>query len=69
MAARIGNNLDWWEAHWEERAFLEPLLALQISFSAMAVCLVTLGHGVQRAGRACLAAEVTARAGDPGGGT
>ena len=60
--AQIGNNLDWWEARWAERAYLEPLLELRTSFSAMAVCLVTLALAAKEPGIRGLAADIAARA-------
>jgi hypothetical protein len=60
--ARIGNNLDWWEARWEQRAFLEPLLDVRTSFSGIAVRLLTLALAAKEPGIRGLAVDTTAQA-------
>ena len=60
--ARIGNNLDWWEARWELRAFLEPLVAVATKLSSIAVRLLTLALAAKEPGIRGLAADATAQA-------
>jgi hypothetical protein len=60
--ARIGNNLDWSEARWELRAFLEPLLELPTSFSSIATRLLTLALAAKEPGIRGLAGDIAARA-------
>jgi hypothetical protein len=60
--ARIGNNLDWWEAHWEDRAFLEPLLEVPANLSDIAVRLLTLALAAKEAAIRGLAADAAGQA-------
>jgi hypothetical protein len=60
--ARIGNNLDWWEAHWEERVFLEPLLEVRANLSDIAVRLLTLALAAKEPGIRGLAADAAGQA-------
>jgi hypothetical protein len=60
-ARALGNNLDWWEARWHERAYLEPLLDPTVDAGPMA-CL-TLGCGLfgKEPGQAALAVDALVR--------
>ena len=59
---RIGNNLDWWTARWEDRAYLEPLLATSTRLSDLAVRLLTVALAAKEPGIRGLATDATARA-------
>jgi hypothetical protein len=60
--ARIGNNLDWWEAHWEDRSFLEPLLEVRTNLSDVAIRLLTLALAAKEPGIRGLAADAAGHA-------
>lgn len=56
----IGGNLDWWEAQWQNRAYLEPLLDPTVPITArqpMAVLLLALSLAGKEPGQAALAVD------------
>jgi hypothetical protein len=57
-ARRIGNNLDWWEAEWPNRCFLEPLLDAWEPPGAMGTLLAALALGAKEPGEQGLGLDV-----------
>ena len=53
----LGGNLEWWQAEWSTRAYLEPLLDPQTSMGPIGALLVALGLGAKEAGESGLAAD------------
>jgi Family of unknown function (DUF6493) len=53
----LGSNLDWWQANWSTRAYLEPLLNPQTRPGAMGALLIALGLGAKEAGERGLATD------------
>ena len=53
----IASNIDWWEARWENRAYLEPLLDADVPLRPMALLLLTLGLAAKEPGEQGLATE------------
>ena len=53
----LGGNLEWWQADWSTRAYLEPLLDPQTSIRAMGALLIALGLAAREAGESGLAAD------------
>jgi hypothetical protein len=51
----LGGNLDWWQADWSTRAYLEPLLDSSIRLGDMGALLIALGIGAKEAGERGLA--------------
>jgi len=49
--------IDWWEANWAHRAYLEPLLDAHTNIAPMAALLMTLGLGAKEPGESLLAAD------------
>ncbi len=62
----IGGNLDWWEAHWADRAYLEPLTDPDLPLNSMGVVLLTLGLAAKQADVHGLAADALIAAIDDG---
>jgi hypothetical protein len=56
-AGAIGINLDWWEAHWSDRAYLEPLTDPDSPMKPMALVLLTLGLAARQADEHGLATD------------
>ncbi|MFS2164765.1 DUF6493 family protein [Variovorax sp. Varisp62] len=57
---QIGNNLDWWEAQWQNRAYLMPLLDPTVPVTAsqpMAVLLLALALAGKEPGQTALAVD------------
>ena len=57
---QIGNNLDWWEAQWQNRAYLAPLLDPTVPVTAaqpMAVQLLALALAGKEPGQTALAVD------------
>ncbi|MFI5300272.1 MAG: DUF6493 family protein [Polyangiales bacterium] len=54
----IGNNLDWWEAQWANRAFLEPLLRPSCRMMEMHWLLLALALAAKEPGESGLATDV-----------
>jgi hypothetical protein len=57
-AAELGSNVDWWEAKWHTRHFLEPLLLPREPIGEMARLLLALGLGAKEPGERTLATDV-----------
>ena len=58
----IGGNLDWWEAAWHNRCFLEPLLDSDIPLLDMGEILLLCGLAAKEPGEHGLAADITIQA-------
>jgi len=61
----IGNNLDWWEAQWQNRAYLAPLLDPTVPITAsqpMAVLLLALALAGKEPGQTALAVDALVHA-------
>ena len=54
---RIGDNLDWWEARWNDKAFLLLLRDPATTMTGMATRLLALGLGAREPGQAALAVD------------
>jgi len=57
-AAELGANIDWWEARWHVRHFLEPLLLPTEPIGEMGCLLLALGLGAKEPGERTLARDV-----------
>ena len=53
----LGFNLDWWEANWSTRAYLETLVEPHTPIGAMGGLLLALGLGAKEAGEGMLAVD------------
>jgi hypothetical protein len=53
----LGSNLDWWEANWSTRAYLEPLLNPLTPAGSMGALLIALGLGAKETGEGGLATD------------
>jgi len=53
----LGFNLDWWEANWSTRAYLEPLVEPHTAIGQMGGLLLALGLGAKEAGESMLAVD------------
>jgi hypothetical protein len=56
-ACRIAQNIDWWEAQWENRVYLVPLLDPDVPMKPMALLLLTLGLAAKEPGESGLATD------------
>lgn len=56
-AQTFANNLDWWEAAWGHRVFLEPLLDPDVPLGPMARLLLALGLAAKEPGESSLATD------------
>jgi hypothetical protein len=65
-AVRFSHNLDWWQAEWENKTFLEPLLDPDTPFEPMGLLLLTLGLAAKDAGEHGLATDILIAAIDDG---
>jgi hypothetical protein len=54
----LGDNLDWWEARWGNRIFLEPLLDPGAKLGALSLVLIALGLAAKDAGEGMAATDV-----------
>ena len=61
-ATCLGENLDWWEAAWHNRCFLEPLLDSDVPLLDMGAILLLCGLGAKEPGEHGLAADITIQA-------
>lgn len=61
-ARAIGNNLDWWEAQWQNRAYLDLLLDPVTEMTPMACLLLALGLAGKEPGQTALAVDALVRA-------
>jgi len=59
-AHAMGNNVDWWEAQWQNRAYLDVLLQTTTPMTPMARLLLALGLAGKEAGQAALAVDALA---------
>jgi hypothetical protein len=57
-AAELGQNIDWWEARWHVRYFLEPLLLPAEQIGEMARLVIALGLGAKEPGERSSAIDV-----------
>jgi hypothetical protein len=57
-ARTLGNNLDWWEAQWQNRAYLDVLLQPTTPMTPMAVLTLALALGGKEPGQTALAVDV-----------
>jgi hypothetical protein len=53
----LGFNLDWWEANWSTRAYLEPLVERHTAIGPMDGLLLALGLSAKEAGESMLAVD------------
>jgi hypothetical protein len=53
----LGDNLDWWEAKWSTRAYLEPLIEAHTAIGPMGGLLLALGLGARESGENMLAVD------------
>jgi len=53
----LGYNIDWWQADWSTRAYLEPLLDPQTAVGPMGGLLIALGLGAKETGENMLAVD------------
>jgi hypothetical protein len=65
-ARPFANNLDWWEAEWANRTFLEPLLDADVPLRPMALLMLTLGLAAKDAAENGLATDALIAAIDDG---
>jgi Family of unknown function (DUF6493) len=63
---QVGGNLDWWEANWGNRAYLEPLLDPDVPLLEMALTLLTLGLAAKEPGESGLCTDALIAAIDDG---
>ena len=61
-ARAIGNNLDWWEAQWQNRAYLEPLLDPATPMTPMARLLLVLALAGKEPGQTAVAVDALVHA-------
>jgi hypothetical protein len=57
-AAELGRNVDWWQAMWHVRCFLEPLLLPTERIQKMGTLLLSLGLAAKEADERSLATDV-----------
>lgn len=62
----LGDNIDWWEADWSTRAYLEPLLHPGVPIGPMGALLIALGLAAKEAGQSGLAVDALIMAGGDG---
>jgi hypothetical protein len=62
----IGSNLDWWQADWNNRIYLEPLTDPDVPLKPMALLLLTLGLAAKQADEHGLATDALIAAVDDG---
>lgn len=56
-ARSLGNNLDWWEAQWQNRAYLDVLLQPTTPMTPMACLLLAVGLAGKEPGQGALAVD------------
>ncbi|MCE9555742.1 MAG: DUF6493 family protein [Planctomycetes bacterium] len=61
-ALQIGNNLDWWEARWHNRCFLELLLDPDVPLGDMAVLMLVVALAAKEPGEHGLATDIAIQA-------
>ncbi|MDY0164898.1 MAG: DUF6493 family protein [Thermoguttaceae bacterium] len=57
-AEEIADNLDWWEAMWQNKALLEPLLDSGTPLGTMGLLLLALGLAAKEPGESGLATDI-----------
>jgi len=57
-AARLGENLDWWEASWWNRCYLEPLLDTNVPLQPMGQLMLMCGLAAKEPGEHGLATDI-----------
>ncbi|SDN71693.1 DUF6493 family protein [Polaromonas sp. JS666] len=60
-ARTLGNNVDWWEAQWQNRAYLDVLLQPTTPMTPMACLLLAVGLAGKEPGQGALAVDALAR--------
>lgn len=60
-ARSLGNNVDWWEAQWQNRAYLDVLLQPTTAMTPMACLLLAVGLAGKEPGQGALAVDALAR--------
>jgi hypothetical protein len=65
-AVELANYLDWWEARWFNRAWLEPLLDPDVPLRSMALLLLAFGLAAKEPGEHGLATDAAITAVDDG---
>jgi hypothetical protein len=53
----LGFNLEWWEANWSTRAYLDPLVEPHTAIGRMGALLLALGLGAKEASQSMLAVD------------
>lgn len=61
-ARSIGNNIDWWEACWQDKAYLQPLLDSSVEFGEMATLALVCALVGKEPGQAALAVDALVQA-------
>jgi hypothetical protein len=61
-ARMMGGNIDWWEAQWQNRAYLEPLLDPATPMGPMACLLLVLALAGKEPGQAAIAVDALVHA-------
>jgi hypothetical protein len=61
-ALELADNIDWWEARWENKSLLEPLLDPGTPLKPMACLLLGMGLAAKEPGESGLATDVCIRA-------
>jgi hypothetical protein len=56
-ARMIGGNLDWWEAQWQNKAYLEPLLDVTVMPGEMGTLLICVALAGKEPGQTALAVD------------
>ncbi|NLX96414.1 MAG: hypothetical protein GXY83_09580 [Rhodopirellula sp.] len=56
-AVVLGDNLDWWEARWENRTYLEPLVDPDVPLRPMALLVLAIGLAAKEPGEHGLATD------------
>jgi hypothetical protein len=65
-APPFASNLDWWEAEWGQRTYLEPLLDPDVPLGSLAVLCLALGLAAKEPGEHVLAVDALVAAIDDG---
>lgn len=65
-ARAVGNNLDWWQARWFDRAYLEPLVDPTAAAGPMAWLLLACCLGAKEPGQAAVAVDALVAMHDDG---
>lgn len=60
--ALLSRNIDWFQAHWEHKAYLRPLLHPAVAMGPMATLLLAIGLAGKEAGETAVAVDVLVQA-------